>query len=132
MCTCRVADNNISLVRGGRAQRTDWRIFWKEVGVYTSHRGRSEGFKPYRRSKGRNPPFFDVVAFGSNIPEYGQQRVFNDLQRGRPSRCRMIWLLAHPLPPVVRPATQRKTEKERQLADGRGAQSYDRKKPCPL
>jgi hypothetical protein len=36
----------------------------------------------------------------------------------------MIWLLAHPLPPSavskLDPATHRKTEKERQLADGRG------------
>ncbi len=33
----------------------------------------------------------------------------------------MIWLLLHPLPPLSRqPATQGETEKERQLADGRG------------
>jgi hypothetical protein len=62
---------------------------------FIPHSGRSEGFKPYRRSKRRDPPFFDVVAFGSNIPEYGQQRVFNDLQRAGSSRDRMIWLLAH-------------------------------------
>jgi hypothetical protein len=38
-------------------------------------------------------------------------------------RGRMIWLLAHPspsLPTVPRQATNRKTEKERQLSDGRG------------
>ncbi len=53
------------------------------------------------------------------------QRVLNDLWRtiffGR-----MLWLLPHPLPPpspVSKPecmATHRKTEKERQLAEGRG------------
>ncbi len=48
----------------------------------------------------------------------------------------MIWLLAHPLSRQEhRPVIHRKTEKERQLADGRGeegeereVESYDRKK----
>ncbi len=53
----------------------------------------------------------------------------------------MIWLLAHPLHPSLqyaRLATHRKTEKERQLADGRvweggglGAELYNRKKAWP-
>jgi hypothetical protein len=43
----------------------------------------------------------------------------------------MIWLLPHPLPPLryIRPATNRKTEKQRQLAEERGregmGESYD-------
>jgi hypothetical protein len=53
----------------------------------------------------------------------GPERVFNilDFWRTMLSRRRMIWLLAHPLPrQYARPATYRKAEKERQLADERG------------
>jgi hypothetical protein len=53
----------------------------------------------------------------------------------------MIWLLPHPFPlsrHEARPSTRRKTEKERQHADGRGggggvrreANSYDSEKAC--
>jgi hypothetical protein len=48
------------------------------------------------------------------------QRVLSDLYRTRLSRRRMIWLLLPPPLHQARPATQRKTEKETQLADGRG------------
>jgi hypothetical protein len=71
------------------------------------------------------------------LTETGTQRVLNDFWRARLSRGRMIWLQApaHPLR-QVRPAKHRKTEKERQLADGRrrgegggrGTESYDCKK----
>jgi hypothetical protein len=50
-----------------------------------------------------------------------------------PDRC-MIWLLSRQ---ETRPATHRKTEKERQLADGRGvgggggAKSYEGEKTWP-
>ncbi len=42
--------------------------------------------------------------------------------RARLSHGRIIWLLPHPFPPLLSPlkATHRKTEKERQVADGRG------------
>ncbi len=51
------------------------------------------------------------------VVETPTQRVYN-LQRARLSRGRIIWLLAnpHPLPlprQYARPATHRKTEKER-------------------
>jgi hypothetical protein len=98
-CTHAAHRYYISLVRRGRAQRTDWRIFWKEVGVYTSQREKWRVQTLYcKRSKRRGPQFFVVVA-------YGQQRVFNDLQRARPSRGRMIWLLAHPLIPPIPPVS---------------------------
>jgi hypothetical protein len=51
----------------------------------------------------------------------------------------MIWRLPHPLPPstvsIALPATHRKTEKERQFADGRGGLEPNRtmaRKPGPL
>ncbi len=72
---------------------------------FIPHSGRSEGFKPYRRSKGRNPPFFNVVAFGSNIPEYGQQRVFNDLQRSQ-AFWRSYDLAPSPPPPTSPPVNK--------------------------
>ncbi len=68
----------------------------------------------------------------------------NDLYRSRRSRSCSIWLLAHTLPlptPVSKLdpwAIHRKTEKERQVAGGRGrkglggggvVESYDLKKP---
>ncbi len=46
----------------------------------------------------------------------GNQKVLNDLRTRLSRRC-VIWLLPHPSLPL--PATHRKTEKERQLADGR-------------
>ncbi len=46
------------------------------------------------------------------------------------SRGRIIWLLAHPIPALSRqkawPATHRKTEKERQVAEGRGGRGWAR------
>jgi hypothetical protein len=48
---------------------------------------------------------------------------------GRLSRGPLIWFLAHPLPrsrQKARPATHRKTEKERQLAHGRGGEGGGR------
>jgi hypothetical protein len=68
-----------------------------------------------------------------NIPSWVQdanahntctQRLLNDLQKPRLSRVHMIWLLPHPLPLLscqqARPATHRKTEKERQLCSREG------------
>jgi hypothetical protein len=71
------------------------------------------------------------------------QRVLNDFQRARPSRARMIWLHAHPLSPTYTlyscesPVSQEYLEKRDNLltgeaGGGRGAESYDRKKACPL
>jgi hypothetical protein len=53
------------------------------------------------------------------------QRLLNDLYGTMLSRSRMICLLPHPSPSPLsrqeaRPAIHRKTEKDRQLADGRG------------
>ncbi len=48
-----------------------------------------------------------------------QKRVYTDLQRARLSRCRMLWLLAYPIPSIPSVSSTgntRKTEKERQLA----------------
>jgi hypothetical protein len=58
------------------------------------------------------------------------QRVLNDLKRARLFRGLMIWLLALPPFPLsrqkARPPTHRKTEKERQLADGRRGRRWAR------
>jgi hypothetical protein len=50
------------------------------------------------------------------------QRVFNKLQSTSLSRRRMIWLLPPPLSTLLPPVTwpHRKTEKEKQLAEGEG------------
>ncbi len=53
------------------------------------------------------------------------------LMAGKGSRGRMIWLHAQPLPPPpslksARPATHRKAEKGRHLADGRGGGARSR------
>jgi len=67
-------------------------------------------------SVGVNPRWIDTYT--------RHQRVLNDLQRARLFRGRKIWFFAHPLLHLsrqkTRPATHRKTEKERHLADGRG------------
>jgi hypothetical protein len=50
----------------------------------------------------------------------GREYIRNYLSKARLSLCGMIWLLAHPSPrQKARPATHRKTEKERQIDDGR-------------
>ncbi len=66
---------------------------------------------------------------------YNHQRVLNDLWRTRLSRRPLIWLFPCPfLVSKLDQATHRKTEQERQLADGRlggccrGAKSYDGEK----
>jgi hypothetical protein len=41
----------------------------------------------------------------------------------------MIWLLAHPSRKEAQPATHRKTEKERQLAEGRGGKGVHGEEP---
>ncbi len=72
--------------------------------------------------------FLPVDTLPQHTDFYIYQRVLNDLL------YRMIWLLFHPLSPSTVNRRDRrhtgKTEKEWQVADGRGggAESYDRKK----
>jgi hypothetical protein len=67
------------------------------------------------------------------------QRVLNDLWRAMLSRGRMIWLLAHPFPPLPSESStgDKQEDRERETScwreggegwGGRGAESYDRKK----
>jgi hypothetical protein len=43
------------------------------------------------------------ISMDYNEERGGMERVWNDLQRTRLSRCLMSWLLAHPLPPIPTP-----------------------------
>jgi hypothetical protein len=65
------------------------------------------------------------------------QRILNDFQRTRLSRCRMIWLLHHALPPSCQPVvslSQSSFVSPVELTDGRGgrwgggAKTYNREK----
>jgi hypothetical protein len=62
------------------------------------------------------------------------QRVLNDLWKTRLSRRRMIWLLSSHVSKLDRRRTCRKTEEERQLADGKVAEEPNHttaRKPGP-
>ncbi len=54
-----------------------------------------------------------------------KQRVLNDLQRTRLSRRRIIWLLPHPLSPLLS-ASSAETEKNRKYAEERGGKWWKR------
>jgi hypothetical protein len=69
------------------------------------------------------PPYLTYGSKGEterNTESSGGQRVLNDLKRARFSLGRLIWLLTNPLPALQSVSSiDRKTEKERQVADGR-------------
>jgi hypothetical protein len=71
-------------------------------------------------------------------PDICSQRALNDLRRARLSISRMIWLLAHSLPPSPGSKLDRRHTGRLKKSDnlhmgggGRGAESYDRKKVYP-